>query len=126
MGVHRFFTLARDHVLPSVPHTPLPQGTRILVDGNGLAFYLLTHDGSAHDQDRGGAEPAHADAAGMQLLARDHGGDYALLAARVRSTFATFRAAGHEPEVWWDGPDKVPRTHTRRRFSHTLHRRRSS
>ena len=106
MGVHRFCTLAREHVRPFTPHTTLPAGCRVLIDGNGLAFHLLQHDPAT---DGGGAEVQ------LQLLARDHGGDYALVASRVQSAIKQMQAAGLKPEVYWDGKDKAFKSQTARK-----------
>ena len=103
MGVHRFASLAHEHVLPNLPITPLPRGSRVLVDGNGLAFYLLKFCPITDaNRDRGAGSGARA----TQLLERDHGGDYAELDARVREAVQLMLMAGLSLEVWWDGPDK--------------------
>ena len=106
MGVHGLTQLIQAF-LAETPFSPVPRGTRVLVDGPGWAFHLLN---------RGPGPP----------LARHHGGDYAAMEARVTEDIAALRAAGLCPEVFWDGPRTKlkSRTHASRLRQRRAERRR--
>eukprot|EP00670_Eutreptiella_braarudii_P001218 CAMPEP_0174296030 /NCGR_PEP_ID=MMETSP0809-20121228/46610_1 /TAXON_ID=73025 ORGANISM="Eutreptiella gymnastica-like, Strain CCMP1594" /NCGR_SAMPLE_ID=MMETSP0809 /ASSEMBLY_ACC=CAM_ASM_000658 /LENGTH=1189 /DNA_ID=CAMNT_0015398745 /DNA_START=56 /DNA_END=3622 /DNA_ORIENTATION=+ len=130
MGIWGLTTLVQEQILPSQPWTPIPAGTRLLVDGCGWAYYLLDHDEppmpptatpdnssaveSSVDTTETGcvipgapclaSSPATPHSPTAAPLRRDHGGDYAALAARAEGAVAAIRRTGLALEVWWDAP----------------------
>ena len=98
MGVKGLTTVVRNHVLSDVPYTPLADGTRVLIDGPGWAYYLLDF----WDAGAGQCTTANPMSGPAQ---RDHGGDYSVLHHRVCAEVARMQKAGLVIEVYWDPAD---------------------
>ena len=89
MGIFGIGQLIKEYAA-TIPSTPIPPNSRILIDGSGWCFHLLNqhHLSTTHT---------------VSPLSRHHNGDYDLLAARTQQYIDDLQQLGLQPEVWWDG-----------------------